>query len=507
MTLAITRCIALQGLAGEVINVEVDISHGVPAYSLLGLPDSALQESRDRIRAALINSSRQWPNKKVTVSLSPAWLPKSGTGFDLPIAISILIGSGQISGKGFEDAIVIGELALDGSIKPIRGILPMVLAARRRGAKRVIIPLANRDEASLVPQMEILAFASINQLLHWASTGESPIFASQLIEVQESSSLDMVEVRGQRSAKFALEIAAIGGHHLMMVGPPGAGKTMLAERFTTILPPLSDDQAIEVTAIHSIAGALDGNCGLIRRPPFIAPHHSITAAAMIGGGSRVIKPGACSLAHNGVLFVDEAPECAQGVLDSLRQPLESGRASISRSVGTLEFPARFSLILAANPCPCGKFTGRGRNCECSSLQIRRYMGRLSGPLLDRIDIRMYVEPPSRLEMEDDAHGEPSSAIRERVVEARIRSRNRFAEESFELNSQLPAPLLRTRYRAEKKGMAFLHSLLDDETISARAFHKILRVAWSIADSRALVRPGLDEITTAYELRQMRGVHE
>ena len=497
MSIATTNAIALSGINGEVVTVEVDISDGLPGYSLLGLPDAALNESRERVRAAIVNSGAQWPNRKITVSLLPAWLPKSGSGFDLPIAVTILAASGLFG--GIQETLFVGELSLEGALRKTRGVLPSLIAAYQNGIKRAVIPSANLDEAKLLPELQILAFDHLKDVVHWVITGE---IAEQkefpFGELEQERYLDFVDVAGQARARRAAEISAAGGHNFLMIGPPGVGKTMIAERLPSILPPLTKDETLEVTAIHSITNS--DRAPLSTYAPFIAPHHSTTRIAMVGGGSHAIKPGVCSLAHRGVLFIDEAPECSNGVLDSLRQPLESGSITISRATGNLTFPAKFILVLAANPCPCGKFSGKGRGCTCSSLQIRRYLNKLSGPLLDRIDLRVGVENVSRLELAE-TNNEPSEVIRNRVIKARERAAKRFEGESWRLNSEIPPRALRAKYQPEKVAMNFLHEQLDKERITARGLHKIMRTSWTIADLKEIERPTLIEVEESFLLRE------
>ena len=502
MSLGTTQSVALLGLNGSIVTVEVDIADGLPMYALLGLPDAALSESRDRVRAALVNSGESWPNRKVTVSLSPAWLPKSGSSFDLSIALAILIASESIEQSSLQNTLVLGELALDGKIRSVRGVLPALIAALQSGITRAIVPRANFAEASLMSSMEILPFETISSVLIYLRTGERLIMQELDLEIRESEILpDFADVAGQSQARFAAEVAATGGHHLMLIGPPGAGKTMIASRLPTILPPLSMEQALEVTAVHSVAGTLGLRSAMSRVAPIVSPHHSATRVSLVGGGSHVIKPGACSLAHHGVLFIDEAPECGIGVLDSLRQPLESGTITIARSVGSLTFPAQFLLVLAANPCPCGKFTGKGRQCTCTSLQVRRYLGKLSGPLMDRIDMRVSVEPVGRVEMSATELGEPSAVIRKRVIEARAVAAQRFSDQPWSLNSQIPSRALRTTYKPERPAMNFLHDELDKERLTARGLHKVIRLAWTLADLAGHDTPTRDDVERAHLLRE------
>lgn len=502
MTLGTTQCVSLLGLSGSMVTVEVDIADGLPMYALLGLPDAALNESRDRVRAALVNSDETWPNRKVTVSLSPAWLPKSGSSFDLSIALAILIAQGSVDQEPLEQTLVVGELALDGKIRSVRGVLPSLIAAFAAGINRAIIPRANLAEASLMSNMEVLSFEDLNSVLHFLRTGKKEAEHELQPPIMEDDLLpDFADVAGQSRARFAAEVAASGGHHLLLIGPPGAGKTMIASRLPTILPPLTLAQAREVTAIHSIAGTFGSRSPMSRVAPIVAPHHTATRVSMVGGGSHYIKPGACSLAHHGVLFIDEAPECGVGVLDSLRQPLESGTITIARSIGSLTFPANFLLVLAANPCPCGKFSGRGRECSCSSLQVRRYLGKLSGPLMDRIDMRVLVEPVGRVEMSADDLGESSTLIRQRVISARDVAAKRFKDQPWTLNSAIPSRALRTLYKPERLAMNFLHDELDRERLTARGLHKIIRLSWTLADLAGHEIPRLEDVKKAHILRE------
>ena len=491
----------LVGLSGNTVIVEVDISDGLPHYNLLGLPDAALNESRDRVRAALTNSNENWPNRKVTVSLSPAWLPKSGSSFDLAIALAILVAHGALTQDSIDSTLILGELGLDGSIRGVNGVLPALIAGHRDGIARAIIPIANIGEGGLLQSMEIVAFSTLRELLIYLRTGEGTSHTSEAIDEGTDPLLDFEDVAGQIRARFGAEVAAAGGHHLLLIGPPGAGKTMIASRIPTILPPLTIEQSLEVTALHSVAGTLSERSPMSRMAPIVAPHHSATRVAMVGGGAHVIRPGACSLAHHGVLFIDEAPECASGILDSLRQPLESGTITIARSIGNITYPSRFLLVLAANPCPCGKFAGRGLGCSCSSVQVRRYLGKLSGPLMDRIDMRITVEPVGRADISSVTLGESSAVIAERVRSARVIARQRFAGRGFELNSAIPARELRTDFKPDRLAMNFLHDELDHERLTARGLHKVIRLGWTLADLAGRNQPTLKDVTDAYQLRE------
>lgn len=502
MTLGESLGVALVGLDGHLVRVEVDIADGLPGYVLLGLPDAALTESRDRVRSALVNSSENWPNRKVTVSLSPAWLPKSGSSFDLPIAIALLAAQSVIPEERSAGTLYLGELALDGQIRGVRGVLPSLISAHKYGITTAVVPQANAVEAQLMTEMKIIPMGNLRELLRWLRLDQRMKNEElPLSPALDENTFDFSDVAGQERARFAAEVSAVGGHHLLLIGPPGAGKTMIAQRLPGILPALSRREALEVTAIHSIVGGFSNRSPLASSAPFVAPHHSATRVAMVGGGSSIIKPGACSLAHRGVLFIDEAPECAIGVLDSLRQPLESGSITIARAIGNVTYPARFLLVLAANPCPCGKFSGRGRNCICTSQQVRRYFGKLSGPLMDRIDLRVQVDPLSRVELMAPDLGESSEIIKGRVIAAREVAADRFRNEEWSLNSQIPSRALRTRYQPERLAMNFLHTALDREQITARGLHKIMRTAWSLADLSGHNRPNLANIEQAFLLRE------
>ena len=499
--LAITRSISLVGLTGHLIDIEADIGNGVPGFTLLGLPDAALSEARDRVRSAISNSSAQWPNKRITLALSPAALPKRGSSFDCAIAIALLAAAQEITLGRIDGAVVLGELTLDGRIKSVPGILPALRAAALHGIKRAIIPSENFEEGSLIPGIDLIHFEHLRQLIAWVKGGE--YLPSELTRIAQNTSegktLDFSDIAGQERAKEALEIGAVGGHHIAMVGPPGVGKSMLAARIPSILPRLNERDALDVTSLHSIAGKISPLNGspLITSAPFIAPHHTISRAGLIGGGSTSISPGACSLAHRGILFLDEAPEISRPVIESLREPMESGEVTLTRLGRSATFPARFTLVLASNPCPCGWAIGKAKRCTCSSLASRRYREKLSGPILDRVDLRIELEP---LSQGDLARGsEPSSDIASRVADARERSKERFNAYPWAINSEIPAAALRSEFAPEPRALSVLYRALDAEEITVRGLHRIQRVAWSIADLNNERSPSRTSIDRALAL--------
>jgi Mg chelatase-related protein len=501
MGYARVRSIGLVGLEGHAVTVEAYVAPGLPSVTLSGLPDTSLNEARDRVRAAVVNAGQEWPNRRITVNLLPADLPKRGPGFDLAIAVVILAAAGRLTLRALGGAALIGELGLDGQVRPVRGVLPMAAAAARAQIRRLVVPADNAAEALLVPQVQVRGVASLAQLIDFLVDGVTlPVPTIEAGEEPAADGPDLSDVVGQERGRFALEIAAAGRHHLAFLGPPGAGKTLLAQRLPSILPPLPDEAALEVTALHSIAGLLPAAPRLIRRPPFQAPHHTATAAALVGGGSRVVRPGAISLAHHGVLFLDEAPELKPHVLNALRQPLEDGFVLIARAQGSTKFPARVQLVLAANPCPCG--IGAEADCSCTPLARRRYLGRLSGPLLDRIDLQVTLAPVTAAALAGPIDPpESSAAVLTRVVAARAAAAARWAGQAFEVNAEAPGRVLRTPpFRLPAATTAALTRDLERGTLSARGYDRILRVAWTIADLGGRTVPDKSDVDEARELR-------
>ncbi|WP_327339258.1 YifB family Mg chelatase-like AAA ATPase [Streptomyces sp. NBC_01324] len=527
MAFARACSVALVGVEGVVVEVQADLEAGVAAFTLVGLPDKSLVESRDRVRAAVANSGAEWPQKKLTVGLSPASVPKGGSGFDLAVACAVLGAAERIDPTSIADVVMIGELGLDGRVRPVRGVLPAVLAAAEAGYRQVVVPEQTAGEAALVPGVSVLGVRSLRQLI--AVLCDEPVPEEQQPHDQgrpdtmlaglmvpgaglgtgiargsaqgDGHRPDLADVAGQERPRKALEVAAAGGHHLLLSGPPGAGKTMLAERLPAILPALSRQESLEVTAVHSVAGILPPGEPLVSRAPYCAPHHSATMQSLVGGGNGLPRPGAVSLAHRGILFLDEAPEFSVRALDALRQPLESGHVVVARSAGVVRLPARFLMVLAANPCPCGRHTLSGAGCECPPASVRRYQARLSGPLLDRVDLRVAVDPVRRADlMGQGGRGESTATVAARVREARARAAERLAGTPWTTNSEVPGHELRTRLVAAPGALLAAERDMERGMLTARGLDRVLRVAWTLADLRGVDRPDASDIAVALELR-------
>lgn len=500
--------VGLIGLKAFVVSLQAFISPGLPYFSIIGLPDTSLSEARERVKSACQASGFRWPETRVTVNMSPASMPKRGSSHDLAIAAAVVSAAGVIPHESLADTIVMGEVNLDGTVRPINGMLPILLHARERGIRQVIVPDVNMDEASLVDGLDTVGVRHVGELIELmggaaryrrpdgAGLDSSPDLDDALMPSPPPG--DMAEVIGQDTVKWALQVAAAGGHHLLMTGPPGSGKTMLASRMPGIMCPLDEAEQLEVASIRSLCGTLPLH-GISDEPPFEAPHHTASTASLVGGGSGLARPGAITRAHRGVLFMDEAPEFQPRALQTLREPLETGYIAIARTKGTAYYPARFLLAMAANPCPCGfASTGNGERCRCTERERLRYLNRLSGPILDRIDIQIDVPPVSLLSHGDEERRECSASVRARVLRARDTARERFASQGWSSNAQASGQWLRRN--TSRKATARVNDALDRQTLSLRGADRALRLAWTIADLNGATSPTVEHVSQGIGLR-------
>ncbi len=498
---------AVIGVDALPIEIETNAVSGMTRYTVVGLPNGAVRESLDRVMAALRNEDLTFPRGIVTVNLAPADVRKEGSAYDLPIAIGMAAAAGHsFCEEQLTELFLVGELALDGSLRPVRGILPMAIQAREQGMNGIVVPVENAPEAGVVDGLDVYGFSELGSVVQFLSgnRGEQPFETDldRLFEEARNYPIDFSDVRGQENVKRSLEVAAAGAHNLIMVGPPGSGKTMLARRLPTILPPLTSDEALETTKIHSVGGHLDTRHGLVARRPFRAPHHTISDVGLCGGGSNPM-PGEISLAHNGVLFLDELPEFRRHVLEVMRQPLEAGQITISRARCTVDYPARFTLVASMNPCPCGYLNDPQRECVCSPAQVQRYLSKVSGPLMDRIDLHVEVTPVSYEKLREDSSGEPSADVRERVVAALERQSHRFREhEGIHANAQMTTRLTGRHCKLDAEGSELLKLAIKRFGLSARAYNRILKVSRTIADLAGSTDIRPDHISEAVQYRTL-----
>ena len=500
--IAVAESIALVGMDGHPVDVEVSVAPGLPTFTIVGLPDASIQEARERVRAAVQASREEWPMQRITVNLSPAHLRKAGSGFDLAIALGIMVARDRIEQERLRKVCVLGELSLDGTVRRIRGVLSAAFAAAYAGARTLLVPAGNAREAALMHDIEVVPIEHLSQAVGFFRDECSiePVAPTRDAATRDPVDVDLSDVRGQASAKVALEVAAAGGHNLLMIGPPGGGKTMLARRLPTILPALSDEEAFEVTRVHSVAGLLGDDAGFIRARPFRAPHHSASSTGLIGGGSGLPHPGEISLAHRGVLFLDEFGEFRNEVLQSLRQPLEDGVVTIVRARWAVTYPARFQLVAGSNPCPCGGARDDRGECVCSTQRVRQYLERLTGPVIDRIDIQIRVP---RIEKEDlfaAERGEASATVRARVEQARAIQRARWARKGFGSNAEMPARDIEVLARLTRDARARVEGAVDEQKLSARGAHRVIRLARTIADMEGADEVDMLHVSEAIGLR-------